>query len=164
MVNSVARTVSSVAISGNKVQLTLASAIKFGDIVTVSYIKPATNPLQTATGGQAISISAMSTINNLVNPTKDAVPGVITLTITPNHVHGIINVLLQYSSTFASQDPAMSPQIIRIVDLSGKLYIEKLLVTGITNIRIPISLETGIYNVIILSGGVQMASQKIVDY
>jgi hypothetical protein len=58
----------------------------------------------------------------------------------------------------------MAPQIIRIVDLSGKLFIEKLLVTGISNIRIPINLETGIYNVMILSGGAQMASQKVVVY
>ena len=164
LVNSVARTVNSVSISGNTVRLTLASAIKFGDIVTVSYTKPASNPLQTVTGAQASSISNQSIINNLINPAKDAVPGVITMTITPNHVHGIINVLLQYSSTFASKDPAMSPQLIRIVDLSGKLYIEKLLITGISNIRIPINLETGIYNVMIFSGGVQMASQKIMDY
>ncbi len=102
--------------------------------------------------------------NNLINPIKDGVPGVITLAITPNHIHRIINVLLQYSSTFSSQNPDMSPQIIRVFDLSGKLFIEKLLVTGISNIRIPINLETGIYNVLILSGGSQMASQKIVVY
>ncbi len=164
LVNSVARAVNSVLISGTKVQLTLASAIKFGDIVTVSYTKPSSNPLQTVGGGQASSISNQSIINNLINPTKDGVPGVITMTITPYHIHRVISVLLQYSSTFSSQNPAMSPQIVRIVDLSGRLYLEKLLVTGIPNIRIPINLRSGVYNVLILSGGVQMASQKIVVY
>jgi hypothetical protein len=109
----------------------------------------------------AFEVQSGTTINN---PTKDVIPGVITMAITPNHVHGIINVLLQYASTFSSQDPAMSPQIIRIVDLSGKLYNEKLLVTGTASITTPVNLETGIYNVMILSGGVQMVSQKIVVY
>jgi uncharacterized repeat protein (TIGR02059 family) len=164
LINSVASTVNAVAVSGTKVQLTLANAIKYGDVVTVSYTIPSSNQLQTVAGGKASSISNQSIINNLINPIKDGVPGVITLAITPNHIHRIINVLLQYSSTFSSQNPDMSPQIIRVFDLSGKLFIEKLLVTGISNIRIPINLETGIYNVLILSGGSQMASQKIVVY
>jgi len=46
----------------------------------------------------------------------------------------------------------------RIFDISGKLFIEKLFVTGVTNIKIPINLKTGIYTVIMLSGGLQMAS------
>ena len=49
----------------------------------------------------------------------------------------------------------------RIFDISGKLFTEKLFVTGVTNIKIPINLRTGIYTVIMLSGGLQMASQKI---
>ncbi|HEX7493870.1 MAG TPA: SwmB domain-containing protein, partial [Bacteroidales bacterium] len=163
-VNSVARTVNSVVVSGTMVQLTLASAIKYGEIVKVSYVKPATNPLQTAAGGQAINISAQTTINNIINPTKDATAVKITMTISPYHIHRVINIQLQYSSTFSSQDPAMSPQIIRISDISGKLYIEKLVVTGVTNIRVPINLRSGAYNVMIISGGVQMASQKIMVY
>ena len=39
-VNSVARNVNTVTISGTKVLLTLASPIVYGDIVTVSYTKP----------------------------------------------------------------------------------------------------------------------------
>jgi uncharacterized repeat protein (TIGR02059 family) len=65
IVNSAARTVNSVVISGVKVQLTLASAIKSGDIITVSYTKPSTNPLQTASGGQAISITSRTVTNNV---------------------------------------------------------------------------------------------------
>jgi hypothetical protein len=139
----------------------LASAIKFGDIVTVAYTKPATNPLQTATGGLATSISAQSIINNLINPLKDASTVTITMTIFPNHVHKIINVLLAYSSTPST---SLSPEIIRILDISGKLFIEKLLVTGVTNIKIPLNLESGIYTVIMLANGVQMASQKMIVY
>jgi len=163
-VNSVAITVNKVEISGTRVLLTLPSAIKFGDIITVSYTKPASNPLQTTTGGQALSISAQSIINNLINPVKDAIPGAITMTISPNHIHRIINILMQYTNSFSIQDPAMSPQIIRIFDISGKLFLEKLLVTGIANIKLPINLNSGFYTVLIFSGGLQMASQKIVVY
>ena len=143
LINSVAMAVNAVAVSGTKVQLTLASGVKYGDVVTVSYTKPVSNPLQTATGGQPISITAQTTINNVINPVKDATPGVITMTISPNHIHRIINVILQYSSSYSILDPAMSPQILRIFNTSGKLLIEKLLVTGVANIKMPINLRFG---------------------
>jgi uncharacterized protein (TIGR02145 family)/uncharacterized repeat protein (TIGR02059 family) len=68
MVNSAARTVNSVAISGTKVQLTLASAIINGDVITVAYAKPGSNPLQTPSGGQAVTITAQSVTNNVAAP------------------------------------------------------------------------------------------------
>jgi len=77
MVNSVARTVSSVVISGTKVQLTIASAVVYGDIVTVAYTKPGSNALQTPSGGQAESIAPQSVTNNCI-----AVPTIITATVT----------------------------------------------------------------------------------
>ena len=46
-VNNVTRFVSAVAVSGNKVLITLASPVIYGDAVTVAYNKPASNPLQT---------------------------------------------------------------------------------------------------------------------
>lgn len=64
-VNSVARTVNSVAVSGKKVLLTLASPVFSGDIVTVSYNKPSTNPIQSTSAGQAVSISNQKVINNV---------------------------------------------------------------------------------------------------
>ena len=69
-VNSVARTINSISISGVKVMLTLASAVVYGDVVTVAYAKPAANPLQTTSGGQAATISAQTVTNKVssVNP------------------------------------------------------------------------------------------------
>jgi uncharacterized repeat protein (TIGR02059 family) len=89
-VNSVSRTVNSVAIVGGKVQLTLASAVLFGDIVTVAYTIPASNPLQTVSGGQAESFSAKSVTNNCIssNPTyfnsviENATPSRLEITFT----------------------------------------------------------------------------------
>jgi uncharacterized repeat protein (TIGR02059 family) len=162
MVNSAARTVNTVAVSGTKVQLTLASAIKYGDIVTVVYTKPVTNPLQTTAGGLAVSISpAQSVVNNVINSTKEGIPVTITMTITPNHVHKIINALLTYSATPTT---ANSPEIISISDLSGNLFIEKQLVTGVTSVKIPINLSSGIYTVVMTSGGQQMATQRMIVY
>jgi uncharacterized repeat protein (TIGR02059 family) len=66
-VNSVVRTVNTVAISGTKVQLTLANPIVYGDVVTISYTKPSVNPLQTASLGQAATLSAQSVVNNCIN-------------------------------------------------------------------------------------------------
>jgi uncharacterized repeat protein (TIGR02059 family) len=162
LVNSAARSVSAVVISGTKVQLTLASAIKYNDIVTVVYTKPATNPLQTTAGGVAVSISpAQPVVNNVINSTKEGTPATITMTITPNHVHKIINALLTYSATPTT---ANSPEIISISDLSGNLFIEKQLVTGVTSVKIPINLSSGIYTVVMTSGGQQMATQRMIVY
>ena len=67
LVNSSIRPVTAIAISGTKVLLTLASPVGSGDAVTVAYTKPSTNPLQTAAGGQAASISAQNVTNNVVS-------------------------------------------------------------------------------------------------
>ena len=163
-VNSANRAVNSVVISGNKVQLTLASAIKFGDVIKLTYTKPSTNPLQTATGGMATSISAQLITNQLSAPTTDQTPDKITMSITPNPVHRMINILFSYASTFSKQDPGSSPQIIRIMDITGKLFIEKILVTGVANFKFPVNLKRGIYTVMVLSGGLNISSQKMIVY
>ena len=67
-VNSVARSVSSVSISGTKVLLTLSSPVAYGNTVTVSYTAPSSNPLQTPAGGTAASISAQGVTNRVSAP------------------------------------------------------------------------------------------------
>ena len=69
MVNSVARTVSSVSISGSKVLLTLSSPVSGGNAVTVAYTKPSSNPLQGTTTGQVATFSA-KTVTNSVGTTS----------------------------------------------------------------------------------------------
>lgn len=92
MVNSVSRTVNAVAISGTKVLLTLATPVVYADVVTVSYTKPASNPLQTPPGGQAVTIGAQPVTNNINNTTsinnpvyvsssvEDATPALLVMT------------------------------------------------------------------------------------
>ena len=67
LVNSVARTVSSVVISGTKVLLTLSSPVVNGNVVTVAYAKPSTNPLKSVSGGIAASIINQKVVNNCFN-------------------------------------------------------------------------------------------------
>jgi uncharacterized hydantoinase/oxoprolinase family protein len=104
-------------------------------------------------------------INNLANPTKDALPITVTMTISPGrHINRILNILLVYTGPLATQAAAITPEIIRISDMTGKLFNETFLTTGVTNVKIPINLQSGIYNVILSTAGVQMASQRMIVY
>jgi uncharacterized repeat protein (TIGR02059 family) len=68
-VNSVTRNVNTVAISGTRVLLTLASPIVYGDVITVTYTKPTSNPMQATSTGTAVSISNQPVVNNCINGT-----------------------------------------------------------------------------------------------
>lgn len=73
-VNSTARTISSVAVSGTRITLTLSSPVVYGDAVTVAYTKPSINPLQTLAGGQAGSFTDIHVSNNCVAPVSNQAP------------------------------------------------------------------------------------------
>jgi uncharacterized repeat protein (TIGR02059 family) len=159
-VNSVLRTVNNVTISGTKVLLTLASPVFLGDVVTVAYTKPATNPIQTTSGGVASSISAQSVTNTV---TKNETPITVKMTIYPNPVRNIINIQLVYSGSVSGSNSIYSAGKVRIFDRYGKLFIDKFLDPGITSIRFPVNLKSGIYTLILLSpSNVEMASQIII--
>jgi uncharacterized repeat protein (TIGR02059 family) len=106
-VNSAGRTVNAVAISGNKVQLTLASAVVYGDIVTVAYIRPGSNPLQTLSGGQAASIAAQAVTNHVSPPIPVYVSSVVE-NATPTLLEMI------YSLTLANIVPATSAFTVQV--------------------------------------------------
>jgi uncharacterized repeat protein (TIGR02059 family) len=101
MVNSAARTVSSVSISGTKVLLTLSSPVAYGNVVTVAYTKPATNPLQTTSGGQAASITARSVTNNVAA----AIPAYVSSAIA-NATPSVLE--MTYNLTLANIVPSAS--------------------------------------------------------
>jgi hypothetical protein len=65
VVNSVPGNVTSAAIAGNKVLLTLSAGVSKDDVATVAYTVPETNPLQTAEGAQAASLPVGSVKNNV---------------------------------------------------------------------------------------------------
>jgi Putative flagellar system-associated repeat/Secretion system C-terminal sorting domain len=155
-VNSVTRNVNSVAVSGPKVRLTLAGPVAYGDILKVSYTKPATKPLQTSSGGQAASISSQLITNNI--SAADPLPVKIKMTIYPNPAYRIINIHLENTV----QETGISDRIIRIFDISGKLFLEKSIQTGTKDLQFPINLKPGIYVVVIFSANLEIASQNII--
>ncbi len=102
-VNSSARSVSSVSISGTKVLLTLSSPVAGGNTVTVAYTAPSSNPLQTAAGGKAVSITARS-VTNRVNP-PPAIPVYVSSSVE-NAAPSVIG--MTYNLALANIVPAIS--------------------------------------------------------
>ena len=60
------------SISGNTATVTLAGAVAHGETVTVSYTRPATNPLQDMAGGEAPSFTDQTVTNNTPDTTSPA--------------------------------------------------------------------------------------------
>jgi len=106
-VNNTSRTVSTVAISGTKVLLTLASSVIYGDVVTVAYNKPASNPLQTTSGGQAATITAQSVTNNV-----SAVIPVYVSSVIQNATASILEIT--YNLSLANIIPAASVFTVKV--------------------------------------------------
>jgi uncharacterized repeat protein (TIGR02059 family) len=91
LVNSAAREVTKVAISGTNVQLTMASSITSGDIVTVSYIKPTGNPLQAPSGGTVSNITNQPVSNNCINAAPSAI---ITSPVINSSFTSLANIII----------------------------------------------------------------------
>ena len=110
-VNSTARSVSSVSVSGTKVMLTLSSPAAYGNTVTVAYTKPSTNPLQTAAGGQAATISAQSVTNRIAAPPPPPAP-VYVSSVVENTAPSVIEIT--YNLALANIVPAVSAFTVQV--------------------------------------------------
>jgi uncharacterized repeat protein (TIGR02059 family) len=152
MVNSSARTVNSVLISGAKVKLTLAAAVGYGDIITVAYNKPSVNPLQSGTAGQVVSFTAQQVTNNCLD--NKGISGKIQMLVYPNPVHNYINILID--------DANHSANIVKIFDLKGKLVIEELIEQGTSKLQFPVNLNTGMYIITLQLGNIVLYTQKLI--
>lgn len=120
IVNSVTKSVSSVSISGTKVKLTLTGSLVNGDVLTVAYIKPSNNPIQTSSGGQAITITARSVTNNvsaanpvylsssIANTTPDMIEMNYNTTLANITPYGISYTVLVNSSAVAVSSVSIS--------------------------------------------------------
>jgi uncharacterized repeat protein (TIGR02059 family) len=111
MVNFVSRSVNTVIISGTKVLLTLSSPVIYGDVVTVAYTKPATNPIQTSSGGQAATINAQTVINSVIPATPPAIPVYLSSAIE-NAAPTILEIT--YNMTLSSIVPSASSFSVRV--------------------------------------------------
>ena len=91
------RGVDTVAISGSAVTLTLASAFRPGDTLTVAYSKPGTNPIKDAADNEAASLPETTVTNNLAATAPDA-PGGLAASEIP--VPGQANVYVDQLELF----------------------------------------------------------------
>lgn len=148
-VNSMQRQVTGVAIKGNSVVLTLESPVFRGDHITVTYIAPPTNPLQSPTGEIIPGLTARTVTNNIgiVNPSEPEI------TIFPNPAKDyfkIVNIRTIHL-----------PGIVRLYDLSGKLRYEYVLNSEIVQ-TIPFDLSPGVYMLFLYVGNEVRHKAKIV--
>jgi len=107
-VNSTSRPVSSVAISGTKVLLTLSSPVAYGDVVTVAYAKPSSNPIQTPAGGQAAALTTQNVVNRVAAPDVPVFVSASVENAAPARIEMV------YSMTLANIVPAASAFTIRV--------------------------------------------------
>lgn len=105
LINSVARTVNAITISGTKVQLTLSSPVIFGDIVTLSYSKPAINPLQNTSGDQVAGISSKLVSNNCIKVNKTDNPPFVVVNYPKTVYEGFVNEIDATSTYNPNNDP-----------------------------------------------------------
>ncbi len=158
-VNSITRNVNSVEIKGNQVELTLASPVVSGDIVTTTYIKPVTNPLQALTGTKAENISNKLVTNNiediLLNIVKEDLFA-SKISFYPNPAHELLNIEFN--------EPSPESYDIKVISLSGKVFFEDRLDIGSLNVKIPLRLNPGLYLLQLSSGQRKVQAQKLIVY
>ena len=136
MVNNIARTVSSVSISGTKVSLTLASPVAYGNVVTVAYTIPATSPLQTVSGSQPASITPQSVTNNV------AAAVVIPVYVGSAIANATPSILeMTYNSTLANIVPASSAFTVMVNSLARTVNS-----VSISGTRVSLTLASPIVN------------------
>ena len=90
------RTIKSITISGKKVLLTLENPIVYGDILTVTYVKPPNDYLQTSSGGYAYNFVKQPVTNNVAQ-IKDLYG--IVMHIYPNPANGDFSISISGDPT-----------------------------------------------------------------
>lgn len=108
-VGSATRTVSSVAVSGSTVVLTLASAVGQGESVTVAYVAPASsalttnNAIQDSVGNDAVSFTSTAIAVTNSSTVDETAPVLVSSAVST-----IGSILITYSETLSSTTAATS--------------------------------------------------------
>jgi len=137
-VNSTPVEIESITVSGTEVLLVLSSQVFSGDAVTVAYIKPAINPLQTSDGRQAASMADKSATNYsdiiranqspiivLSAPSKGAqfiAPATILLEAIASDTDGIISKVEFFNGNIKLGESVNSPYAITWKDVNEGDY------------------------------------------
>lgn len=75
------KTVTAVARNGASLSLTVSAAYVYGDVISVTYTKPTTNPIQDAAGNQTANFGPAGVVNNIAAPGDGVVPTVNTAAV-----------------------------------------------------------------------------------
>ncbi|MGD0756230.1 MAG: Ig-like domain-containing protein [Bacteroidales bacterium] len=146
-VNSVTRPVNEVVVSGTNVLLTLASPVVNGNVVTVTYIKPSANPLQTASGGLASSISNQAVINNCINiapavaitspimNSSFSSPANITITASASDTDGSVSLVEFYNGSTKIGSKTTAPYSFTWNNVAAGIYSLTVVATDNLNVK-----------------------------
>lgn len=145
-VNSQLAVIHEISILGKEVLITLSTSVHHGDEITIVYIKPSENPIQTESGIQAATLNTHPVINNILSESNK-------IKIFPNPAKTFFNIANIGSDNL--------PQVIRIFDISGKLRFEKILDTEFLY-KVPVNLRPGIYILSVQLGSEVDHRQKLV--
>jgi len=122
-VNGTERAVTSVAISGTKVILTLTSPVIFGDMVTISYTSNPGKPLQTPSTGQAENLTDVPVKNNIADPSIANEAPKVVVDYEENVFSGFVYELDASGTTDADNDDLTftwtTPSNTPVSDVSG---------------------------------------------
>jgi hypothetical protein len=153
VVNGSPAKINRITVRESRIIVSLSESLKNGDVITLSYSRPATNPLKGETGGVIDAFSGMKITNNIKSVSIDpAGPEKISVYPNPAKDYLFINI----------QNPEASvKRTIFIYDFSGKLCMKKELDTDASH-KMPIDLRPGFYLLRIEKGSETSLVQKLI--
>lgn len=155
-INGQTQPVMGITISESTVILTLAVNVGKTDTVTIAYNQPATDPIQTVTGGKAETLTAQLVANNtlgLSTGSESTVNGGKIL-LFPNPAKDYVKI--------ANFEPGSETSLLRLYDMSGKLC-QEIKLENLDNMRkLPIKLVPGLYIAQVVKGSDVFYVQKLI--
>jgi uncharacterized repeat protein (TIGR02059 family) len=155
-INKVKQTIVNVTIVENTVVLTLPVNLSKNDTVTVAYVKPVTNPLQTTAGAIADNLTEKPVANNVMglSTTTESLINKGKILIFPNPAHEYIKI--------ANFDPGDKVPLLKLYDMSGKLC-QEIKLTDMSMMRKhEINLLPGLYIAQVIDGKTVHYVQKLI--
>jgi hypothetical protein len=154
LVNGNKAKIDRITIKETRVVISLSESIKNGDVIALSYNKPATNPLKGVSGGIIDAFSGMKVTNNVKTIAADIPSGAEKISVYPNPAKDYLFVNIQ-------NPEASVKRTIYIYDFSGKLCMKKELDTDVSH-KMPIDLRPGFYMLRIEKGSETSLVQKLI--
>lgn len=155
-VNGEKQAIVAVAVSENRVILTLPVPVDRNDTITVAYNPPSVNPLQTVEGAKIGNLPAHGVTNNITSIQTDSETVINDgkILIFPNPAKEFVRI--------ANLIPGDISPVLRLFDFSGKLCAEIKLENLDKNRKIPIDLKPGMFVAQILIGSTVTYVQKLI--